>query len=66
ECNRLRLTSNGMLLPCLFSREGVDLKKVLREEGDMRGPFYEAVSGKPEKHNLNGIRQYQYMNQIGG
>jgi len=66
ECNRLRLTSNGMLLPCLFSREGVDLKKVLREEEDMRGPFYEAVSGKPEKHNLNGIGQYQYMNQIGG
>ena len=66
ECNRLRLTSNGMLLPCLFSKEGVDLKKVLRKSGDMRGPFYEAVSGKPEKHNLNGIGQYQYMNQIGG
>ncbi len=66
KCNRLRLTSNGTLLPCLFSRKGVDLKRVLREEGDMRGPFYEAVSGKPEKHNLNGIRQYQYMNQIGG
>lgn len=66
ECNRLRLTSNGMLLPCLFSREGVDLKKVLREGGDIREPFYEAVSGKPEKHNLNGIVQYQYMNQIGG
>ena len=66
ECNRLRLTSNGMLLPCLFSRKGVDLKKVLREGGDMRGPFYEAVSRKPEKHNLNSIGQYQYMNQIGG
>lgn len=66
ECNRLRLTSNGMLLPCLFSREGVDLKKVLREGENRRNPFYEAVSGKIEKHNLNGIGQYQYMNQIGG
>jgi len=66
DCNRLRLTANGMLLPCLFSREGVDLKKILREGGDIRDPFYEAVSGKPEKHSLNGIVQYQYMNQIGG
>ncbi|MDH5662364.1 MAG: GTP 3',8-cyclase MoaA [Elusimicrobiota bacterium] len=66
ECNRLRLTSNGMLLPCLFSRKGVDLKRVLREGGDMGGAFYEAVFGKPAKHKLNGIRQYQYMNQIGG
>ncbi|MFB0526219.1 MAG: GTP 3',8-cyclase MoaA [bacterium] len=66
DCNRLRLTSNGMLLPCLFSKKGVNLKKVLREEGDIRGPFYEAVFGKPEKHNLDGIEQYQYMNQIGG
>ncbi len=66
QCNRLRLTSRGTLLPCLFSRKGVDLKRVLREGGDMRGPFYEAVSGKPEKHNLDGIKQYQYMNQIGG
>jgi cyclic pyranopterin phosphate synthase len=66
ECNRLRLTSNGILLSCLFSGDGVDLKRVLREGGDMRGPFYEAVSGKPEKHYLNGIGQYHYMNQIGG
>jgi len=66
ECNRLRLTSNGMLLPCLFSRKGVDLKRVLRKGGDIRSPFYEAVLGKPEKHNLNSTVQYQYMNQIGG
>lgn len=65
DCNRLRLTSNGMLLPCLFSRKGLDLKRVLREGGDMRELFYEAVSQKPENHNLNK-RHYQYMNQIGG
>ena len=66
ECNRLRLTSSGVLLPCLFSRNGINLKKVLRESGDIRSTFYEAVCGKPEKHNLNGIGQCQYMNQIGG
>ena len=66
DCNRLRLTSNGILLPCLFSTKGFDFKKVLREGGDIRSLFYEAVSRKPEKHNLNSIGQYQYMNQIGG
>lgn len=65
-CNRLRLTSRGMLLPCLFSRKGIDLKKVLREGLDIRSPFYEAVLWKPEKHNLNTVGHYQYMNQIGG
>jgi len=68
DCNRLRLTSTGTLLPCLFSRRGADLKKVLREGGNIRSLFYEAVSRKPEKHNLNGIRHYSYynMNWIGG
>jgi len=32
DCNRLRLTSNGRLCPCLLSDEGVDLKQPLRSE----------------------------------
>jgi len=66
ECNRLRLTSSGVLLPCLFSRDGIDLKKALREEGDVESLFHQAVSLKPEKHNLNSVENYQYMNRIGG
>lgn len=31
SCNRLRLTSDGKLRSCLFSKDGVDLKKMLRE-----------------------------------
>lgn len=31
RCNRLRLTADGKLRPCLFSDKEVDLKKVLRE-----------------------------------
>jgi len=65
DCNRLRLTSSGMLLPCLFSRRAVDLKKVLRNGGDIRSSFYEAACGKPASHNLNK-GYYQYMNEIGG
>ena len=30
SCNRLRLTSEGFLKPCLYYRRGVDLKALLR------------------------------------
>jgi len=66
ECNRLRLTSSGVLLPCLFSGDGIDLKEALRGGGDVESLFCEAVSFKPEKHNLNSVENYQYMNWIGG
>lgn len=65
SCNRLRLTSNGFLLPCLFSRKRFDLKRVLREGGNIREPFFEAISQKPETHHL-GKKHHQYMNKIGG
>ncbi len=31
SCNRLRLTADGRLRSCLFSKDGVDLKKLIRE-----------------------------------
>ena len=31
SCNRLRLTSDGKLRNCLFAKDGVDLKKMIRE-----------------------------------
>ena len=34
SCNRLRLTAEGWLRPCLDWRDGVDLKPVLRRAGD--------------------------------
>jgi len=66
ECNRLRLTSSGVLLPCLFSRDGIDLRETLCGGGDVQSLFYEAVSLKPVKHNLDRVENYQYMNWIGG
>lgn len=30
HCNRVRLTADGILRPCIFAREGVDLKPLLR------------------------------------
>jgi cyclic pyranopterin phosphate synthase len=51
NCNRLRITANGMIRPCLFS----NIQFSTRELG-IRGALEKAISLKPEKGtiNLNG------------
>ncbi|MGE5592802.1 MAG: GTP 3',8-cyclase MoaA [Betaproteobacteria bacterium] len=51
RCNRLRLTADGKLLPCLLARSGVDLRGPLRDgadDGVIAGLIRKAVSMKPE------------------
>ena len=48
NCNRLRLTANGMIRPCLFS----DLSFSIREMG-IRQALEMAVGEKPEKGSVN-------------
>jgi cyclic pyranopterin phosphate synthase len=54
-CNRLRLTADGQLRPCLLSDRAVDLRAVLRMgacDSYIRAAFAEAALGKPEGHHL--------------
>mgnify|MGYP003925970623 CR=1 FL=1 len=56
ECNRLRITSDGKIRPCLFSETEIDLKPVLRGGGDDRELerlLVLATQCKPEGHNYN-------------
>jgi cyclic pyranopterin phosphate synthase len=48
NCNRLRLTANGMIRPCLFS----DIQFSSRELG-IREALEQAVAYKPEKGSVN-------------
>jgi len=66
-CNRLRLTADGKLYPCLFSDYGVDIKTPLRTGTgyrEIRELFEEALRNKPEKHFIKGNNQV--MSKIGG
>lgn len=70
ECNRLRVTFDGKLKPCLHSSQEIDLLPALREKkGSLKELLAEAVSSKPEKHHLDNV-DYQgitrNMSQIGG
>ena len=57
-CNRLRLTSDGFLKPCLFSEAGYNI----REYG-YEAAYRMAVGGKPEKGSLNNVNNFY---NIGG
>lgn len=55
-CNRLRITADGKLRTCLFSRDETDLRQALRQ-GASQDRIEEiirfAITLKPEKHELN-------------
>ncbi len=48
ECNRLRLTADGCLKPCLHSAEEIPVRGLHGQE--LRDAILRAVSHKPEKH----------------
>jgi len=54
ECNRIRVTASGMARGCLFSREEMDLKPLLREDGaqGLEKALLGIVRFKPDKHRL--------------
>jgi cyclic pyranopterin phosphate synthase len=56
SCNRLRLTADGKIKTCLFSREEIDIKTPLRTgatQNDIINIFRQAVAEKPSGHHLN-------------
>lgn len=71
-CNRLRLTSDGLLRVCLHSEKCVDLRGPLRHgatRAELRDLFQLAAGMKPKEHALDaassGATEY-VMCQIGG
>ena len=70
NCNRIRLTADGKLRPCLLSDKEVDLRPLLRtgSSEEIKQKIIEAIKAKPEKHNLdNGsVPKNRFMSQVGG
>jgi cyclic pyranopterin phosphate synthase len=72
-CNRLRLTADGKIRPCLFSRERVDIRKPLRKgasDEEIRELIINSVKIKPARHMLNdnppSLDTISSMSKIGG
>ena len=66
DCNRIRLTSDGKLKPCLHSKDEINLKGLSGEE--LEEVFKRGIYEKPEKHHLEDGKSESArdMNKIGG
>ena len=72
DCNRLRLTADGRLRPCLFSETEIDLKPALRRRSsdkEIERLLSLAIEVKPEGHRIGergDLSALKGMSRIGG
>ncbi|MBN2462302.1 MAG: GTP 3',8-cyclase MoaA [Dehalococcoidia bacterium] len=71
NCNRLRLTAEGKLRPCLLSDHEVDLRQPLRSGAsaeELKKVIIKAIQSKPQKHQLprGRVSRKRLMSQVGG
>jgi cyclic pyranopterin phosphate synthase len=72
DCNRIRLTAEGMLRTCLFSLNETDLRAPMRagaSDADLEGIVRDAVWRKELKHRIGDegfIQPARSMSRIGG
>jgi cyclic pyranopterin phosphate synthase len=71
QCNRLRLTADGDLRPCLLSEYEIDLRTPLRngaDEEQIKRLILQSIASKPPRHHLDESQapKGRMMSQIGG
>ena len=71
SCNRVRLTSQGFLRPCLASEAGCDLRALLRSGADdaqLLAAIRETIWAKPGEHHFedSSMPATRGMYRIGG
>lgn len=70
KCNRLRLTANGQLRPCLYGKQEIDFKTPLRSGAgrqELTELIAKAIQQKPDQHHMEqGWTDRRVMSQIGG
>jgi cyclic pyranopterin phosphate synthase len=57
-CNRIRLTADGRLVPCLHSTTSVDIRSTLRSDAsdaEVRQVLEQAIAAKPAAHHLDEV-----------
>ena len=70
-CNRIRLTSQGQIKPCLCYENGIDLKPYLKQsDEELEAALKQAILEKPMEHCFTEVRfgseEHRLMSQIGG
>lgn len=67
RCNRLRLSADGHLMPCLFSDSYFDMKAAVEtgDDEEIRKVLNLAIGNKPDEHH-DRVGTERGMSQIGG
>lgn len=69
SCNRLRLTSDGKIKPCLYSPAEYDIRQLIRADAsddEIRGVLKEIIADKHSFTKLNSPSQGFSMRKVGG
>jgi cyclic pyranopterin phosphate synthase len=71
QCNRLRLTADGQLRPCLLSDDEIDLRTPLRQGANVehiKDLLMRGIESKPMNHHLDQCQlpENRVMSEIGG
>lgn len=67
DCNRLRITADGMLLNCLHDVREYNLKPYIKDKERLKDYINECIQNKPREHGISeGRLQERYMEEIGG
>lgn len=74
-CNRLRLTADGNIKPCLYWSDEFNVRKLVGDDEAVRNLFFQALDSKPENHEMaqallsrsqSRMPTNRRMSQIGG
>ena len=71
DCNRIRVTSNGILYPCLGENSSIDLKEIIKKNKEEFSKIIEKIIfNKPERHSFSIENEKhvvdRFMNATGG
>ena len=73
-CNRVRMTADGFLKPCLQYETGMDLRTLLRNgvsDAELKAQIEMTITQKPKCHHFGEINEpeqteHRGMSEIGG
>ncbi len=72
SCNRIRLSAEGRLVPCLFSEASVDLRPIIRggaDDEELAQALLQAAHNKPQGHHQEPANLHSagcQMSRLGG
>lgn len=74
-CNRMRLTADGNIKPCLYWSDEFNVRPYVGNDSEVQAMFLRALGVKPETHDMlkalkgeviRGVPSLRHMSQIGG